>query len=48
LTVRLLPGQLIESQPLADDLPDGKVEALAIVKALTVVVAERLFIEVPE
>src|ERR1017187_3279930 len=48
LTLRLLPGELIKSEPLADDLPYCQIETLAVVKALAVVVAERLLIEVAE
>jgi hypothetical protein len=45
--IRLLPGKLIPGEPLAYNLAYHDVEAVAIVH-LAVVVAEDLFIEVPE
>ena len=48
LTLRLLPGELIKGEPFANDLAHGQIETLAVVKALAVVVAERLLVKVPE
>src|ERR1017187_7586789 len=48
LRFRSLAGQLIECETFAHNLAHCQVETLAVVKALAVVVAERLLIEVPE
>ena len=47
-TLLSLAGELIERQPLADDLPNGQIEAVTVVHALAVVVAEPLLIKVAE
>jgi hypothetical protein len=39
---------MIPGQPLADDLPHGQIDALAVVHSLAIVESERLLIEIPE
>ena len=41
-------GELIPRKPLANNLADGKVKALAVVHALAIVVPERLLVQIPE